>query len=44
MPMVLNFILRRTKANLQDGEAAWYGMQPYFWEMGFLNRVQIKEC
>jgi len=23
-----------------DGEVAWYGMQPYFWQKGFLNSVK----
>lgn len=28
------------KADFRDGEAAWYGMQPYFWQLGFLNKVR----
>ncbi|MEP7108054.1 MAG: asparagine synthase (glutamine-hydrolyzing) [Ferruginibacter sp.] len=27
-------------ADFNDGNIAWYGMQPYFWQKGFLNKVQ----
>lgn len=27
-----------------DGEEAWYAMQPYFWQLGFLNRIKMDKC